>query len=716
MKHRFIRKILLIPALVLILTSVLTLTVYGTDDEIPEVPETETTETVIEETPEPELPVITDGGITLTVLNFATGNGVESAVFGVYTLSDVKLYEMTTDTNGEVGISSIPQGEYYLRQIRAADGYELNIEKYGITVIPDDTAGIVVTLTEIPEPETPVIADGSIMVTVTDSEMNIPVKDIAFGIYTLSDIKLYEMITDTNGESVISQIPQGEYYLKQITAPNDYEPDTSKYGVTVKADMTTEISLTAVKTPEPIPAITDGNVKLIIKDSSTDKGVKDMVFGMYTFGDVKISEMTTDNNGEAVILSVPQGEYYLKQITAPNDYEPDTGKYGVTVKADMTAEISLTAVKKPIAAVGRIKLTVIDSETGKGVKDALFGVYTISNGNRICDMKTDVYGEVVVLSVPQGEYYLRHIEAPEGYDLDTTRYGLIVITDITTEITLKLKVTKTPIPEPPAESEITDGGIKLTVKDSETNKPVKNAVFGIYTVSADLRINVMKTDSYGEAVISQIPQGEYYLKEIASTDGYESDSDKHSVTVKSGVTSEITLTLILTKPSIPVPETVQEVKPEPVPQTKPEPPVFATVLKGEVLIINKAEYSGNSLSGAVFGIYSKDTGDKVIELTTNIDGKAVAELESGEYYLRELKAAKGYTTEDSKIYFTVITDEIVRVEVTNVITDTSSDKIISIPKTGIDLPISNYVISFILFGFVILGVVFMSDRKRIKRT
>ena len=716
MKHRFIRKILLIPALVLILTSVLALTVYGTDDEIPEVPETETTEIATEETPEPEVPVITDGGIMLTVLNFATGNGVESAVFGVYTLSDVKLYEMTTDTNGEAGISSVPQGEYYLRQIRAVGGYELNTEKYGITVIPDDTARIVVTLTEIPEPETPVIADGNIMVTVTDSETNIPVKDIVFGIYTLSDVKIGEMTTDNNGEAVISQIPQGEYYLKQITAPDGYESDINKYGVTIKADMTTEISLTAVKTPEPMRVITDGNVKLIIKDSSTNKGVKDMIFGMYTFGDVKIGELTTDTNGESVILTVPQGEYYLKQITAPNDYEPDTSKYGVTVKADMTAEISLTAVKKPIAAVGRIKLTVIDSETGRGVKDALFGVYTISNGTRICDMKTDVYGEVVVLSVPQGEYYLRHIEAPDGYDLDTTRYGLIVITDITTEITLTLTVTKTSIPEPPAEPEITDGGIKLTVKDSETSKPVKNAVFGIYTVSADLRINVMKTDSYGEAVISQIPQGEYYLKEIASPDGYESDSDKHSVTVKSGVTSEIVLTLVLIKPSIPVPETVSEVKPEPVPQTKPESTVVAPVLKGEVLIINKAEYSGNSLSGAVFGIYSKDTGDKVIELTTNIDGKAVTELESGEYYLRELKAAKGYATEDSKIYFTVITGEIVRVEVTNVITDTSSDKIISIPKTGIDLPIGNYIISFILFGFVILGVVFMSDRKRIKRT
>lgn len=57
---------------------------------------------------------------------------------------------------------------------------------------------------------------------------------------------------------------------------------------------------------------------------------------------MKVCELKTNSNGEAVSPLLPIGDYYLKEITAPSSYELSTEKYGMTVKADETVEITVS--------------------------------------------------------------------------------------------------------------------------------------------------------------------------------------------------------------------------------------------------------------------------------------------------------------------------------------------------------------------------------------
>ena len=138
---------------------------------------------------------------------------------------------------------------------------------------------------------------------------------------------------------------------------------------------------------------------------------------------------------------------------------------------------------------------------------------------------------------------------------------------------------------------------------------------------------------------------------------------------------------------------------------------------GTLQIIKQAEQSGNPLSGAVFGVYRVSDNKKLIELTTDADGRASLYLDPGEYYLRELKPPYGYMLEPARIYFTVKSGILVKVEVTNQrdinISDNNAPGIISIPKTGEDFLTANIVFGVLLIFTSLICCVWLFCRKDI---
>lgn len=139
---------------------------------------------------------------------------------------------------------------------------------------------------------------------------------------------------------------------------------------------------------------------------------------------------------------------------------------------------------------------------------------------------------------------------------------------------------------------------------------------------------------------------------------------------------------------------------------------------GELVLVKKAEQTGNPLAGAVFGVYMVSDDVKVGELTTKTDGKAMLSLAVGDYYLLELKAPYGFLLEDTKIFFSVVNDYTVTVEVTNQRDETITDPdaplgTIEIPKTGEGVPYANFITGALLLAVsAAFGVVLIFKRKR----
>ena len=290
---------------------------------------------------------IMESKIRVIKKDFDNGDLLSGAVFGVYKLeTDEKIYEIETSINGDAETPIFPVGSYYLKELKSPDGYELSSEKYGVKVKAGEITEITVTNKKIAEPELEIF-EGKIKLIKKDKDNGNLLSNAVFGVYRATDdVKISESETDSNGETVSSLLPIGDYYLKELKSPDGYELSSEKYGVTVKADEVTEITVTNKKITEPI---SENKFKIIKKDKDNGNLLSNAVFGVYrAIDDVKISELETDSNGEAISPLLPISDYYLKELKAPDKYKISIEKYGVTVIADKIVEITITNIKEAV--------------------------------------------------------------------------------------------------------------------------------------------------------------------------------------------------------------------------------------------------------------------------------------------------------------------------------------------------------------------------------
>jgi len=406
-----------------------------------------------------------------------------------------------------------------------------------------------------------------------------------FGVYRASDdVKICELETDTNGTAVTSFLTIGNYYLSELKAPKNYELSNEKYGVTVKADETVEITITNKKIHEP--KATEGKIKLIKKDAEDGKLLSNAVFGVYRVSDdTKICELETDINGTAVSAFLPVGDYHLSEIKAPDSYELSDEKHKITVKTNETVEITITNKKIPEPEVteGKIKLIKKDADDGKLLDNAIFGVYRVSDDVKVCELETTSNGEALSSLLPNGEYYLQELKAPENYEISNEKYGVTVKADEVAEIvitnkkipepvstatptttptsttiiitptqttsnptpiptpapTLRPTPTPTPVPTPTQNNPM--GTLIIIKKAEQTSELLAGAVFGVHRVSDDVKITELTTDANGKAEIS-LPTSEFYLLELKAPYGYKLEDSKIYFTITKDLTVYVDVT------------------------------------------------------------------------------------------------------------------------------------------------------------------------------
>lgn len=192
--------------------------------------------------------------------------------------------------------------------------------------------------------------------------------------------------------------------------------------------------------------------------------------------------------------------------------------------------------------------------------------------------------------------------------------------------------------------EVNSGEITLNKLDSEgINRKfasLKGAIYGLY--KDDKLIHTLTTDENGVAYIKDVPLGNYYLKEITPSTGYELDTNTYEVRLTKDNKSFIVNS-------------------------------YENIIKGNILI-NK--YYGNKDNykkedGATFEIY--DINDNLIGTYVTKDGKINAKLDYGKYYVIQTKGMNGYSLSDkfnisineNKEYKFDLHDDVLVVEVPN---------------------------------------------------
>lgn len=472
-----------------------------------------------------------------------------------------------------------------------------------------------------------------------------------------------------------------------------------------------------------------------LKLSKTDEDTRDPLpgasFKIYFAPDsTEAGEMLTGEDGTAQASLAP-GEYYIQEQCAPEGYQLSGKKYTAMVTAGETQEIAVTNKRlpkqEPKPETGTVRITKTDADRkDKKLPGAVFFVYEAGSGKKAGELLTGEDG-IASLELPVGSYTIKETAAPKGYCLPDEMFRISLQAGGVEELSVTNRKAKESKEEP--------GAFRITKRDSEDGKRLKDAVFGIYDADTDNRMGEITTDRKGVAEIKLDP-GSYYFLELEAPQGYRLDEEKIDFTVHSGQTTEETV--INEKEEVAEPEKKEEkdgVVKDPSAQASPSPITSAVPAAspsertgsqekagdsvkenssnkktGTLQVINAASGTGEKLSGQKLIAYGSD-GKKAGELTVK-DGKGTLLLPEGDYYLREKKSPAGFYGETARIRFSITEGLVTVVEINSErdLEHTNPQDII--PKTGESFPLLPWGLSAICFLAALLCGVSLPRIKR----
>ena len=475
------------------------------------------------------------------------------------------------------------------------------------------------------------------------------------------------MQTPMKTDTIIDNTAAQNYFTVTCTqrqaATSTYRNSEYKSAITnVYIQQTTPI-INIKKIDKINKAALPGAVFGVYYDEACTEPVKDVEKG------IDLTEITTNNMGIAKAVVPAIGKYYIKEIKAPDAYKLNSEVKEVIAKkntenvaiefADDRATGSVTLLKKDIddKAIENIagaKFELYTSNDEKVYTDANYNYSTDSSGTNAVFVTGN--NGFTIKELPWGNYYFKEIEAPKGYALNENKTPFSIRKRGAEDGEIKVNVEH-------YDEELT-ATLRIIKTDAEDDKLyLRGARYNVEKkVGEDwvaVRNNVV-TNTVGELTVEGLKFGEYRFKEIIAPRGYEVSNQTNPKTV--------TLTA----------ETVGQTFEVRQSDTK----------KTGSVQLKKISNTGIPISGAVFSLYringvrddgkNRPNGDATDDLIksnikTDHEGQTpvIDELDWGNYYFVETKAAKGYSKNDVKYTSEQITITPENVDITQEITATN---------------------------------------------
>lgn len=185
-------------------------------------------------------------------------------------------------------------------------------------------------------------------------------------------------------------------------------------------------------------------VSIVKNDKDTGNHLAGAIYGVYR--DKECSDLITqmpetDKKGASkVIIEKTQDVVYVKEIQPPANYQADPTVYPVDVNIGKTSTKNVLNER----TYAKIHLIKEDAQTGVNpqgdatLEGAVYGLYARENivhpdgttgivhkaGDLVSTLKVDQKGDAVVKDLYLGKYFVKEIQAPEGYLLDETEHDV----------------------------------------------------------------------------------------------------------------------------------------------------------------------------------------------------------------------------------------------------------------------------------------------------
>ncbi len=487
--------------------------------------------------------------------------------------------------------------------------------------------------------------------------------------------------TDETGTLMLpNELVYGDYELHEVQSANGYVLDSKPVPFTIDGTVDTVVvektnkpqkgKISVSKTGDVFTNVTmasssytdeDGNLienPTIYTPVFEETGLAGAVFEITAAEDIVtadgtirakkgdvVATLTTDENGYAESDLLYLGKYEVKETKAP---------YGCVQNA-VSETVELTYAGQEIEARDTVNQTFVNDYQEVDITLSKFMEYDeqfeIGNNGEYLSVRFGLFADEVITAadgtsipadgmiaevslsedmtakfdaqLPFGRYYVQEIATDEHYMLNGEKY-------LVNFEYMGQEMTTVNIDCGTFENHLKRGNAN-GYKVNEDDEPLANALFGLFAVgtetfTADTAIKTAISDETGYFEFTEIPYGEYVIREIAAPDGYILSDEKFPVTV-----SENGETITIRTENKPI-----------------------------TVVISKQDIYGSELAGAEMQLVDEN-GEVIDEWVSDGTNHVVTELPVGKYTLKETAAPDGYIIA-TDISFEVFADGSVIVE------------------------------------------------------
>lgn len=571
--------------------------------------------------------------------------GLAGAVYEIYADEDIRTLDgtirvpkgtlvdtITTDSTGYATSKALYLGKYRVVEVKAPEGFVLDSTPKQVEIVyGSQTDKVVSTSTSFTNDRQKVeISLTKVMEENADFGIgnNGEVENVKFGLYANENLTaangtvlpkdgfIEEVTVDSTGNvKFSSDLPFGQYYVKEIATDDHYIINGTKYLVTFSyaGQDKNVVSLT----------VNNGTIENKLKYGSVDgtkvdeygEPVGEAVIGLYLTEDASEPVYTTvsDSNGKFRFDKVPFGTYYVREITQPEGFLLNTNVFPVTIVEDGDV-VEVTIVNEYIK--GSLTLTKIDEDYPENkLTGAIFTIYRDSNNNGVYDnadktvgtlteTTTGVYESELLI---YGRYFVKETKAPVGFIADSNAYEVFIDTHGKV-YTISNDTSGCFINSPAL------GNLHI-IKTSEDGI-VEGFEFRVTgtTITGQDYDETFVTDENGEIFIENLRIGEYTVTELNVADRYIAPADV-TVSVVTNGTAVANVYNALKRGSVVVNKTAED----------------------DILAGHKFHLYGISLSGIEVDEYAITDENGVARfeniLISDLDGYVIEEVETADRYL-----------------------------------------------------------------------------------